>query len=99
MYVNINNYNFLRFQNGVQHFKVLRDGGGKYFIWVKKFDSINMIVNHHREVTVSRSHEIFFKDMVNHDLEVITRFQFFQLINGLYYNCCLDKVIFRNLIL
>ena len=54
----------------MQHFKVLRDGGGHYFIWVKKFDSINQIVNYHREVTVSRSHEIFFKDMVNPELDV-----------------------------
>lgn len=62
----------VKFQSGVQHFKVLRDGGGKYFIWVKKFNSINEIVNYHRSVTVSRSHEIFFTDMVNHDLEVTT---------------------------
>ncbi|XP_005092858.1 growth factor receptor-bound protein 2 [Aplysia californica] len=60
----------VKFQNGVQHFKVLRDGGGKYFLWVVKFNSINELVNYHRTATVSRSHDIYFKDMVNHDLEV-----------------------------
>ena len=57
-----------RFEEGVQHFKVLRDGAGKYFLWVIKFNSINELVNHHRTETVSRSHDIYFKDMVNHDL-------------------------------
>ncbi|XP_059174912.1 growth factor receptor-bound protein 2-like [Physella acuta] len=60
----------VKFQSGVQHFKVLRDGGGKYFLWVVKFNSINELVNYHRKATVSRSHDIYFKDMVNHDLEV-----------------------------
>lgn len=37
-----------RFQDGVQHFKVLRDGTGKYFLWVVKFNSLNELVNYHR---------------------------------------------------
>lgn len=61
----------IRFQNGIQHFKVLRDGGGKYFLWVVKFNSINELVEYHRKATVSRSHDIYFKDMVNPDQEVM----------------------------
>ncbi|GFR99928.1 growth factor receptor-bound protein 2 [Elysia marginata] len=58
----------VKFQDGVQHFKVLRDGAGKYFLWVIKFNSINELVTHHRKITVSRSHDIYFRDMVNHEL-------------------------------
>ncbi|KAB1266060.1 Growth factor receptor-bound protein 2, partial [Camelus dromedarius] len=31
----------VKFGNDVQHFKVLRDGAGKYFLWVVKFNSLN----------------------------------------------------------
>nr|XP_002125941.2 growth factor receptor-bound protein 2-like isoform X1 [Ciona intestinalis] len=45
--------------SGVQHFKVLRDGAGKYFIWVVKFSSLNELVVYHRVMTVSGSERIF----------------------------------------
>ena len=55
---------FSRFGDQVQHFKILRDGSGKYFLWVVKFDSINMLVNYHRFSSVSRSQKIYLIDMV-----------------------------------
>ncbi len=55
---------FSRFGGGVQHFKVLRDGAGKYFLWVVKFNSLNQLVDYHRTSSVSRTQTIYLKDMV-----------------------------------
>ena len=52
-----------RFGGGVQHFKVLRDGAGKYFLWVVKFNSLNQLVDYHRTSSVSRTQTIYLKDM------------------------------------
>ncbi|CDW54087.1 SH2 and SH3 2 and SH3 9 domain containing protein [Trichuris trichiura] len=48
---------------GVQHFKVLRDGSGKYFLWVVKFESLNELVNYHRSASVSRTSSILLRDI------------------------------------
>lgn len=53
-----------RFGGGVQHFKVLRDGAGKYFLWVVKFNSLNQLVDYHRTSSVSRTQTIYLRDMV-----------------------------------
>ncbi|KAL5019052.1 hypothetical protein ScPMuIL_004774 [Solemya velum] len=50
--------------DGVQHFKILRDGAGKYFLWVVKFNSINELVEYHRMSSVNRGQNIVLKDMV-----------------------------------
>ena len=47
----------------MQHFKVLRDGAGKYFLWVVKFNSLNELVEYHRSSSVSRSQTIYLKDI------------------------------------
>jgi len=54
----------VKFGDQVQHFKVLRDGAGKYFLWVVKFDSLNDLVRYHRTASVSRSQTIYLQDMV-----------------------------------
>ncbi|XP_069123482.1 growth factor receptor-bound protein 2-like [Argopecten irradians] len=48
----------------VQHFKILRDGRGSYFLWVQKFTSINALVENHRKKSISRSQDMVLKDMV-----------------------------------
>uniref|UniRef100_A0A5S6QHG0 Sex muscle abnormal protein 5 n=1 Tax=Trichuris muris TaxID=70415 RepID=A0A5S6QHG0_TRIMR len=53
----------VKFQDGVQHFKVLRDGSGKYFLWVVKFESLNELVNYHRSASVSRTSSILLRDI------------------------------------
>ena len=55
----------VKFNAQCQHFKVLRDGAGKYFLWVVKFNSLNQLVDYHRAASVSRSQTIYLKDMVN----------------------------------
>lgn len=53
----------VKFQDTVQHFKVLRDGAGKYFLWVVKFNSLNQLVDYHRASSVSRTQSICLRDM------------------------------------
>lgn len=55
----------VKFNNQCQHFKVLRDGSGKYFLWVVKFNSLNQLVEYHRAASVSRSQTIYLKDLTN----------------------------------
>ncbi|XP_052760221.1 growth factor receptor-bound protein 2-like isoform X2 [Mya arenaria] len=55
----------VKFQDGVQHFKILRDGAGKYFLWVVKFNSINELIEYHRRASVSRGQSITLRDMKN----------------------------------
>ncbi|XP_050509877.1 growth factor receptor-bound protein 2 isoform X1 [Diabrotica virgifera virgifera] len=50
--------------DGVQHFKVLRDATGKFFLWVVKFNSLNELVEYHRTSSVSRSQDVKLRDMV-----------------------------------
>lgn len=54
-----------RCQDQVQHFKILRDGMGKYFLWAAKFDSINELIDHHRSTSVNRAQSLFLKDMIS----------------------------------
>ncbi|XP_048575728.1 growth factor receptor-bound protein 2 [Nematostella vectensis] len=54
----------VRFNNQVQHFKVFRDTDRKYYLWNTKFLSLNKLVDHHREASVSRSQHIVLKDMM-----------------------------------
>jgi growth factor receptor-binding protein 2 len=52
------------FAGQVQHFKVLRDGAGKYFLWVQKFCSLNELIEYHRKTSVSRTQTIYLRDML-----------------------------------
>lgn len=52
-----------RCSDGVQHFKVLRDAQGKFFLWVVKFSSLNELVEYHRTASVSRSQEVRLRDL------------------------------------
>ena len=53
----------VRYHGGVQHFKVLRDGAGKYFLWIVKFKSLNEMIEYHRTSSVSRTQTIYLRDM------------------------------------
>ncbi|XP_033118497.1 growth factor receptor-bound protein 2-like [Anneissia japonica] len=53
----------VKYGDKVQHFKVLRDGAGKYFLWVVKFNSLNELIQYHRNSSVSRTQTIHLKDM------------------------------------
>ncbi|NXF57088.1 GRAP protein, partial [Ciccaba nigrolineata] len=46
----------------VQHFKVLRERNGKYFLWEEKFNSLNELVDFYRTTTIAKKHQIFLWD-------------------------------------
>ncbi|KFO77136.1 GRB2-related adapter protein [Cuculus canorus] len=46
----------------VQHFKVLRERNGKYFLWEEKFNSLNELVDFYRTTTIARKEQIFLRD-------------------------------------
>ncbi|XP_076459609.1 growth factor receptor-bound protein 2-like [Babylonia areolata] len=66
----------VKYADGVQHFKVLRDGAGKYFLWVAKFNSLNELVEYHRTSSVSRTHTILFRDFPIQNQYVEAKFDF-----------------------
>ncbi|KAL9957084.1 hypothetical protein ACROYT_G038676 [Oculina patagonica] len=84
----------VRFGDGVQHFKVLRDGSGKYFLWVVKFNSLNQLVEYHRTSSVSRSQTIYLKDMQekNETIEVVAAYEFHPEEEGELYFKRGDKI-------
>uniref|UniRef100_A0A183CHQ1 SH3 domain-containing protein n=1 Tax=Globodera pallida TaxID=36090 RepID=A0A183CHQ1_GLOPA len=54
----------VRFENAVQHFKVLRDTKvGQYYLWAKRFNSLNELINYHRANSISKSHNILLRSM------------------------------------
>ncbi|XP_015921768.1 growth factor receptor-bound protein 2 [Parasteatoda tepidariorum] len=61
---------------GVQHFKVLRDTQGKFFLWVKKFNSLNELIDYHRTATVSRSHDVKLRDIQKEEYLVQALYDF-----------------------
>lgn len=46
----------------VQHFKVLREASGKYFLWEEKFNSINELVDFYRTTTIAKRRQILLCD-------------------------------------
>ncbi|XP_023221449.1 protein enhancer of sevenless 2B-like [Centruroides sculpturatus] len=62
--------------DGIQHFKVLRDIQGKFFLWVIKFNSLNELVEYHRSASVSRSQDIKLIDMDPQEIRVQAMYDF-----------------------
>ncbi|XP_004684612.1 PREDICTED: GRB2-related adapter protein [Condylura cristata] len=46
----------------VQHFKVLREASGKYYLWEEKFNSLNELVDFYRTTTIAKKRQIFLCD-------------------------------------
>ncbi|NWS70621.1 GRAP protein, partial [Crotophaga sulcirostris] len=46
----------------VQHFKVLRERNGRYFLWEEKFNSLNELVDFYRTTTIAKKEQIFLRD-------------------------------------
>lgn len=47
-----------RVREAVQHFKVLRDGEGKYYLWVEKYNSVNELIEYHKTSSVVRGQNV-----------------------------------------
>ncbi|XP_071322499.1 GRB2-related adapter protein 2a isoform X2 [Trachinotus anak] len=52
----------VRHESDVQHFKVLKDNKGQYFLWSEKFTSLNKLVEFYKNTSISKTREIYLND-------------------------------------
>ncbi|XP_051690030.1 GRB2-related adapter protein 2 isoform X2 [Oryctolagus cuniculus] len=57
----------VRHEDDVQHFKVMRDNKGNYFLWTEKFPSLNKLVDYYRTTSISKQKQIFLRDRARED--------------------------------
>ncbi|MEJ1271487.1 GRB2-related adaptor protein 2 [Cricetulus griseus] len=58
---------FPEHEDDVQHFKVMRDNKGNYFLWTEKFPSLNKLVDYYRTTSISKQKQIFLRDGTRED--------------------------------
>lgn len=49
--------------NSVQHFRIIKDKDNRYFLWSKTFESLNELVDHYKQETVSRTSQILLREI------------------------------------
>ncbi|XP_021153599.1 GRB2-related adapter protein 2 isoform X4 [Columba livia] len=59
----------VRHEDDVQHFKVMRDSKGNYYLWTEKFHSLNKLVDYYKTTSISRQKQIFLRDNSQEDKE------------------------------
>ncbi|TDH15683.1 hypothetical protein EPR50_G00011910 [Perca flavescens] len=47
----------------VEHFKVLRDSRGQYFLWSEKFPSLQQLVEYYKNTSISKQGPVFLQEM------------------------------------
>ncbi|GLD63880.1 GRB2-related adapter protein 2 [Lates japonicus] len=52
----------VRHTTDVQHFKVLRNSRGQYYLWSEKFPSLNQLVEFYKNNSISKQTEIFLQE-------------------------------------
>ncbi|KAM4530840.1 GRB2-related adapter protein 2a [Odontesthes bonariensis] len=52
----------VKHEGDVQHFKVMRDNKGQYFLWSEKFTSLNKLVEFYKASSISKTRQIFLND-------------------------------------
>ncbi|KAJ8345784.1 hypothetical protein SKAU_G00299770 [Synaphobranchus kaupii] len=52
----------VRHEYDVQHFKVMTDHKGHYFLWTERFTSLNKLVEYYKSTSISRQRQIFLQD-------------------------------------
>lgn len=60
----------------IQHFKIFKDEGRKYYLWIRKFPSLNMLVEHHKTNSVSKNQQIHLSEVDLRDEMVQALFTF-----------------------
>ncbi|XP_022080350.1 growth factor receptor-bound protein 2-like isoform X2 [Acanthaster planci] len=53
----------VKYGESIQHFKILTDLSNKFFLWVVKFNTLNELVDYYKAASVSRTQQIFLKEM------------------------------------
>ncbi|KAJ7340180.1 Growth factor receptor-bound protein 2 [Desmophyllum pertusum] len=66
----------VRTGDNVQHFKIFKDDDRKYHLWIRKFSSLNLLVEHHKTNSVSKTQEIFLNEVDFRDEMVQALFTF-----------------------
>ncbi|XP_065508716.1 GRB2-related adapter protein 2 isoform X3 [Caloenas nicobarica] len=57
----------VRHEDDVQHFKVMRDSKGNYYLWTEKFHSLNKLVDYYKTTSISRQKQIFLRENSQED--------------------------------
>lgn len=57
----------VRHEDDVQHFKVMRDNKGHYYLWTEKFPSLNKLVAYYKTTSISRQKQVFLRDKSQED--------------------------------
>ncbi|XP_042322486.1 GRB2-related adapter protein 2 [Sceloporus undulatus] len=52
----------VRHEVDVQHFKVMKDAKGNYFLWSEKFQSLNKLVEYYKTISISKHTEIILRE-------------------------------------
>ncbi|KAJ7330058.1 hypothetical protein JRQ81_016232 [Phrynocephalus forsythii] len=52
----------VRHEEDVQHFKVMKDTSGNYFLWSEMFQSLNKLVEYYKTSSISKHTEIFLRE-------------------------------------
>ncbi|XP_028841294.1 GRB2-related adapter protein 2a [Denticeps clupeoides] len=52
----------VRHETDVQHFKVMKDNKGHYYLWSDKFTSLNKLVEFYKTTSISKQREIYLRD-------------------------------------
>uniref|UniRef100_UPI0037E93A1A GRB2-related adapter protein 2a n=1 Tax=Semicossyphus pulcher TaxID=241346 RepID=UPI0037E93A1A len=52
----------VKHESDVQHFKVMKDNKGQYFLWSEKFTSLNKLVDFYKSTSISKTREIYLRD-------------------------------------
>ncbi|CAJ1075892.1 GRB2-related adapter protein 2a [Xyrichtys novacula] len=52
----------VKHESDVQHFKVMKDNKGQYFLWSEKFTSLNKLVEYYKTVSISKTRAIYLND-------------------------------------
>ncbi|XP_072856247.1 GRB2-related adapter protein 2 isoform X2 [Pogona vitticeps] len=52
----------VRHEEDVQHFKVMNDTNGNYFLWSEMFQSLNKLVEYYKTFSISKHKQIFLRE-------------------------------------
>ncbi|XP_034046867.1 GRB2-related adapter protein 2a [Thalassophryne amazonica] len=52
----------VKHESDVQHFRVMKDNKGHYFLWSEKFTSLNKLVEFYKITSISKTREIYLND-------------------------------------
>ena len=47
----------------MQHFKIFKDDDRKYYLWIRKFPSLNELVEYHKTNSVSKTQHILLNEV------------------------------------